>query len=199
LPTLAFDVGGSTLVYWLLLPHFEPTSIWPVLGASLVPVASNVFNFVRRKSFDIVGLFVLLGLLAGLVPAAFGGTQRLLLLRDSFITGSLGIVLIASATVMRRPIGYYVFREFLTANDALPCEHFGVLWRHAFFRRGTRIVTAAWGVLLVGELVLRAFMALNWNVSFVVSASPVIFTIVMLLAGIATAVWLGRAIARALR
>ncbi|HKE37584.1 MAG TPA: hypothetical protein VKB39_09130, partial [Candidatus Baltobacteraceae bacterium] len=95
--------------------------------------------------------------------------------------------------------GYYVIREFLTANDALPEEHFDVLWRTRYFRRGVRAVTTAWGALLLGELVLRAFMAFTMNVGLVVSLSPIIFTSMMLLAGVATAIWLSGAISRALK
>lgn len=199
LPTLAIDVGGTTIVYYSLARFYPNTSIWPILGASLVPAASNIVNLVRRKTVDIVGLLILLGMMGGLIPALFGGTQRLLLIRESFVSGLLGLVLLVSPFVMRKPIGYYVIREFLTANDALPEEHFDVLWRTAYFRHGVRIVTLAWGVLLLGELVLRAFMALTMNVGLVVSVSPVIYTTLMLLAGIATAIWLSGAISRALR
>jgi hypothetical protein len=199
LPTLAIDVGGTTAVYYILSRFYPNTSIWPILGASLVPAVSNVVNLVRRGTVDIVGLLILLGMMGGLVPALFGGTQRLLLIRESFVSGLLGLVLLVSAFVMRKPIGYYVIREFLTANDALPEEHFDVLWRTAYFRHGVRIVTIGWGIVLLGELVLRAFMALTMNVGVVVSVSPVIFTTLMLLAGVATAIWLSGAISRALR
>lgn len=199
LPTLAIDVGGTTIVYYALAHFYPSTSIWPILGASLVPAVSNIVNLVRRKTVDIVGLFILLGMIAGLIPAAFGGTQRMLLIRESFISGLLGLILLFSGFVMRRPIGYYVIREFLTANDALPEEHFEILWRTSYFRRGVRVVTIAWGALLLGELVLRGFMALTMNVGLVVSISPLIFTTLMLLAGIATTIWLSGAISRALR
>jgi hypothetical protein len=199
LPTLAIDVGGTTIVYYALARFYPSTSIWPVLGASLVPAISNIVNLVRRKTVDMVGLLILFGMIAGLIPAAFGGTQRLLLIRESFISGLLGLIFLVSAFVMRRPIGYYVIREFLTANDALPKEHFEVLWRTSYFRRGVRAATMAWGALLLGELVLRGFMALTMNVGLVVSVSPVIYTTLMLLAGVATAIWLSGAISRALR
>jgi hypothetical protein len=199
LPTLAIDVGGTTLVYYVLARFYPSTNIWPILGASLVPAASNVVNLARRRTVDIVGLLILLGMIGGLVPALLGGTQRLLLIRESFVSGLLGLVLLVSPFVMRRPIGYYVIREFLTANDALPEDHFEILWRTAYFRHGVRIVTIAWGALLVGELVLRAFMALTMNVGLVLSISPIIFTLLMLLAGVATAIWLSSAISRALR
>lgn len=197
-PTLVVDVGGTMVVYYLLLPHFTKASIWPILGASLVPALSNAVTFVRRRSWDIVGLLILLGIVGGLVPAALGGTQQLVLIRESFVSGALGVALLVSPFVMPRPIGYYIIREFLTANDALPEAHFEILWRRKSFRQGVAIATIAWGALLVGELGLRAFMAMRLNPAIVLSTSPVIFTTLMLLAGIATAIWLGRAISEAL-
>jgi hypothetical protein len=194
IPTLLFDVGGTMLVYYLLLPHFSKTSLWPLLGASLVPIVSNVWNFARRRTIDIVGILILIGLLAGLAGAAFGGSQRLLLFRESFITGLLGVVLVISPFVMRRPIGYYVMLEFLTANETLPHSHFDILWATPFFRRGVRAVTIGWGLLLLGEFALRGFMAFRMNIAFVLGVSPVIFTLLMLIAGALTALWLSRAI-----
>jgi hypothetical protein len=198
LPTLIVDAGGTTLVYFLLMPHFPETSILPVLGASLVPLASNIVNFVRRRSFDIIGLIILLGLLVGQLPALFGSSQRLLLLRESFLTGLIGVVLIVTTFVMRRPIFYWIMREFLTANDSLPEEHFEILWRTAYFRHGCRTVTIAWGVLLIGEFFLRAFMVMRMNIAFVLGAAPVLLTLLLLIAGAITGVWLSGAIARAL-
>jgi hypothetical protein len=198
LPTLLVDTGGTTLVYFLLLPHFAQTSLWPVLGASLVPAASNIVNFARRRSFDIVGLIILLGLLVGMLPAAFGGSQRLLLLRESFLTGFIGVVLIVTTFVMRKPVFYWVIREFLTANDSLPEEHFEILWRTAYFRHGCRTVTIAWGALLVGEFFLRVFMVMRMNVAFVLGVAPLLLTLLLLIAGAVTGLWLSGAISRAL-
>ncbi len=198
LPTLIFDVGGTTIVYYLLAPHFPSTSIWPIVGASLVPVASNIFNAIRRRSVDIVGLIILLGLIAGIIPTAFGGSQRLLLLRESFFTGLIGLVFFVSAFVMKKPIFYYVMKEFLTANDALPESHFAFLWGSSYFRQGTRIVTFAWGALLLGDFVLRAFIALNMSIGFALGVAPILSTILLLMMGAATGFWLSNAISRAL-
>jgi hypothetical protein len=197
LPTLAFDIAGTMAVYYLLLPYFGSTSVWPVLGASLVPLISNAYNFSRRRSFDVVGIIVLIGLLVGVIPAVMGGSQRLLLVRESFVTGLIGLVLLLSA-VLHRPLAYYVIREFLTANEALPHERWDTLWREGYFRHTIRGITIFWGALLLGEFVARAFMALRMNVAFVLGAAPVLFTILLLIAGLFTAFWLAHAIRVAL-
>ncbi len=198
IPTLILDVGGTMLVYYLLLPHFAKTSVLPLLGASLVPVISNVLNFVRRRSFDIVGLIVLVGLIAGVVGALLGGGQRLLLVRESFVTGILGLVLLISPLLFKKPLGYYIVREFLTANEALPAGRFEVLWRSSYFRRGIRTLTLCWGALLLAEFALRVFMAFTMSIAFVLGASPVMFTVLMLIAGLISALWMGHAIRIAL-
>jgi hypothetical protein len=197
LPTLAFDIAGTMAVYYALLPRFGATSIWPILGASLVPVISNIFNFVRHRSFDVVGIIVLIGLLVGVVPAVLGGSQRLLLLRESFVTGALGVILLLSAA-LHRPLAYYVIREFLTANEALPHERWDVLWKCGFFRHTIRGITLGWGALLLGEFVLRAFMALRWNIAVVLGAGPIFITILLIIAGAITAYFLAHAIRVAL-
>lgn len=197
LPTLAFDIAGTMIVYYALARLLGNASIWPILGASLVPTVSNAYNFARRRTFDIVGLIVLAGLLVGLIPAVFGGSQRLLLMRESFVTGLLGVILIVSA-IRHRPLAYYVIREFLTANEALPHERWDMLWQSGYFRHTIRGITIGWGALLLGEFVLRAFMALRMNIAFVLGAAPVFITILLLLAGVVTAFWLAHAMRVAL-
>jgi hypothetical protein len=197
IPSLLFDVGGTMLVYYLLLPHFGATSLWPVLGASLVPSVSNIYNGVKRRTVDIIGLIVLIGIVAGLLPAAFGGSQRLLLVRESFVTGAIGAGLLVSLA-LHRPAAYYVIREFLTANETLPRERFTMLWKSWTFRNAVRGMTLGWGVLLLCECALRIFMAFRMNIAFVLGAAPVLFTILLLLAGAATAFWLAHAMKAAL-
>lgn len=197
LPTLIFDVGGAMVVYYLLYPHFPKTSILPLLGASLVPVISNVVNFVRRRSLDVIGIIVIIGLLAGVAGALFGGSQRLLLLRESFVTGLLGVILIVSV-VRHKPLAYYAVHEFLTANEALPAERFNAIWQSQYFRRGIRIMTILWGAVLIGDFLLRAFMALTMNIAFVLGVAPIISTVLLLIVGAINAWWLGHAIRIAL-
>lgn len=156
-----------------------------------MPVASNIVNFARRRSIDIIGLIVLLAIVVSLIPAAFGGSQRLLLVRESFLTGLIGLVLVISPFVMRQPVFYYIIREFLTANDTLPEGHFAVLWEIAHFRRGVRVVTVVWGAVLLGDFVMRAFIALRMNVGFALGVAPLLTTILLGMLGLATAIWLG--------
>jgi hypothetical protein len=46
---------------------------------------------VRHRRLDIFGIMMLIGLAAAVLAALLGGGQRLLLIRESFVTGALGL------------------------------------------------------------------------------------------------------------
>jgi hypothetical protein len=197
IPNLIVDIGGTLAVFALLAPHFASSSIIPLLVASLVPLAGNVVSLVRHRRLDIVGIIVLVGLLAGVAGAAFGGTQRLLLIRESFATGAIGLACFISP-VFPRPIAYYVVRHFMTAHEESHGLRFERLCESQLFRRTLRGFTFFWGVLLLAEFGLRVFMALTLPVVFVIAFGPLILNALMLLGGVVSAVWMGRSIHLAL-
>lgn len=197
LPNVILDVGGTIGVFLSLAPHFAASSIVPLLAASLVPIVGIILSVVRKRRVDIIGVIVLVGLLASIAGAAFGGGQRLLLLRESFSTGAIGFALFISP-IFPKPIGYYIIRHFITANETSHGLCFERLYESELFRRTLRETTFFWGVLLLVEFGLRVFMALTLPVVFVVAVSPVILNGLMLFGGIASAYWMSRGIRLAL-
>lgn len=197
LPNIAFDVGGTLAVYYLLLPHFDKTSLWPILAASMVPLVSNVFSWVRKGRVDVVGIIILLGMAGSAIGLAFGGSQRLLLIRESFITGIIGIALLVSPLVLRKPVGYHVLRHFMAGQPGNPIP-FERLWASKGFRRTIRVMTFGWGVLLVAEFCGRVAMALLMPIAFALAVAPLILSLALLIAGAFTAISIGRSIKSAL-
>jgi hypothetical protein len=131
--------------------------------------------------------------LASIAGAAFGGGQRLLLLRESFSTGAIGLALFISP-IFPKPIGYYIVRHFINAHETSHGLCFERLYESRAFRRTLREMTFFWGVLLLGEFALRFFMAVTLPVAVVVSASPVILNVLMLLGAVISAIWMSRGI-----
>lgn len=197
LPSLFVDVGVTMAVYYVLLPHFAKTSLWPLIGASLVPVASNVYVFLKDRKLDMVGILVLVGIVGSVLGIAFGGTQRLLLIRESFITALIGIALMVS-NARPKPLGYYIVYEFMTANESLNPVPFKRLWESRSFRWTIRRGTFLWGLILVGEFALRCFMAFTLPVSLVLGLGPLIFNVLLLGSGVISAFGMSRAIQSAL-
>lgn len=193
IPNVIFDVGATVGVFLTLAPHFAATSIVPLLAASLVPIIGIAFNVFRKRRVDIIGVIVLIGLLASIACAAFGGGQRMLLLRESFSTGAIGLALFISP-VFPKPIGYYIVRYFITAHENSHGVCFERLYESHIFRRTLREMTFFWGVLLLVEFGIRIFMALTLPVAVVVAASPLILNGLMLFGAVASAFWMSHGI-----
>lgn len=198
IPALIIDVGGTMVVYYLLLSHFPSTSLWPLILASLVPVFSNVYDVTKHRKVDVVGVLVLLGIVGSILGISFGGTQKLLLIRESFITCLVGIGLLVSLG-FRKPLGYYLVYEFMTANEKLNPVPFEQLWASRYFRWAIRRGTFLWGLLLIGEFVLRVFLVFTLPVGMVLGVGPLIFNFLLLAAGAISAFGMSRAIRIALK
>ena len=126
-PSLFLSIACTVILYSLLRPHFPPTSIIPLLVASICPVLGNVLSIARHRRLDIFGVMVLIGLAVSIIGVLLGGGPQLLLLRESFVTGASGVVLLASL-VLPKPLGYYFARQLLTANDPERSAAFAALW-----------------------------------------------------------------------
>ena len=189
LPNIIFDVGGTISVFFILSPHFAASSIVPLLAASVVPIAGIIFNVVKKRRVDMIGSIVLLALLASIAGAVFGGSQRLLLLRESLSTGAFGLALSISP-IFPKPIGYYVVRHFIKAHESSHGLCFERLYESRRFRGTLRNMTFFWGLLLLLEFGLRVFMIMTLPVAIVVSASPLILNGLLLVGAVISAFWM---------
>lgn len=164
------------------------TSIVPLLVASLFPVLGNIISILRRHRLDIIGVMILIGLAVSVIAILLGGSPRLLLIRESFTTGAIGLALLVSL-VLPRPLGYSFARQFLTANDPTRVAGFESLWQVPFFRKSLKGGTIFWGTLVLGEFVLRIVMVLTLPVVLVLAISPLLLN--GLLAGgiVVSALW----------
>lgn len=80
-------------------------------------------------------------------------------------------------------------KQFLTGNDAKKEAGFDALWQYPAFRQGIQGGTIFWGLLLLGEFVLRIVMVLLLPVVVVLAISPIVFN-ALILGGIAvSAIW----------
>jgi hypothetical protein len=172
-PSLLISVAGTLIIYSLLRPHFPPTSVLPLLIATLFPLLGNAVSLVRYRRLDIFGVMVLIGLVAGVLAALLGGGQRLLLIRESFVTGAIGLACFVSL-LLPQPLGYYFARQLLTAHDPEKRAGFTALWQEHTFRRAVRVGTIFWGVLLVGDFILAVILVLTLPVVVVLALAPVV-------------------------
>jgi intracellular septation protein A len=142
------------VVYELAEPY---TGGLAALALSAVPPAiEGVWSVVRKKKLDVAAALVLGGIAVSLILIALGGSERVLLLRDSLITSLVGLAIAVSA-FFKRPLLYYLFRQVQGSEPPL---------------REMRVLSAVLGIGLIVEMVVRTAMVFAMTTSRFLLVSP---------------------------
>ncbi len=127
------------------------------LALSAVPPAiEGIWTVVRKRKLDVVAAMVLGGIAVSLLLVALGGSERVLLLRDSLITSIVGLVIALSAA-FPRPILYHLFRQVQGVEPEL---------------RAMRVLSVVLGLGLVVEMAVRTAMVLRMTTDQFLLVSP---------------------------
>jgi hypothetical protein len=147
---LLVDIGLPLAAYYGL--HAAGASDWAALLAATAAAGARVVAVAawsRQTTWFGVVMLVVFGV--GLVLALIGGDARFVLLKDSFTTGLLGMVFLASL-VGRRPLALAAAQ----ASKPGQAEALDRLYRaEPSGRRAFRVSTLGWGLGLVGEAAIR--------------------------------------------
>jgi hypothetical protein len=166
------------LACYVLAKRFvSPSEFTALAFATTFPLLKNVYDILRRHELDPIALLVLLGILASIAALFFGGDPRLLLIRESFLTGAFGIACLLSL-MLPRPMMFYVGRYFIAGHDAERREAFNARWQIPAARRAHRFITIVWGLASLGEFTLRAIMVFKLPSSVVLVVSPILLGLV---------------------
>jgi hypothetical protein len=160
LPTIVVNIVLPTATYFALTSwaHLEPVPALLISG--VWPLAELGYTIRGQRHIDEFSVFVLLGIAVGIVTAVFSQDARAVFLKDSFATGLIGLIMLATL-LFGRPLTFYLGRRFATDGSRIQRDWWDGLWQHAQFRRTQRLLGAAWGLALFGEAAIRA--ALTWR------------------------------------
>jgi len=176
LPTLLI---AAVLPYttYELLTNYEPSmsKVAALAISGSFPAAHNLITLIRRRALDIVGVIVLVGIAVSIVATMLGGGPRMLLIRESFVTGTLGLIALSSF-FWKRPFIFYLAREMSSGQDPALAGRFDELWQRPAGPRTFRIMTFVWGTVWIAEFALRVAMVETLSIPTVLAVSPFIFT-----------------------
>lgn len=150
------DVALPMALYYVLR-SFDVDALWALLAGAVLPALRTGYVLVRHRRIDPVSTFVLTVLLVNSAVAVFSGDARLLLVRSAWITLPLGVVMLVSLLVGRRPL---LFRAACTLQPARAGDLERMWGVSAAFRQRWRTATLWWGagcVLLACAVVVMAF------------------------------------------
>jgi len=145
------------ILYKLSKKYYSPSELTALVFAATFPLGKSAFDLMRRRQLDPISILVLLGIATDGVALSFGGSPRLLLVRESMFTGAFGVACFASL-VLPRPMMFYFNRYFVAGTDPQRQATFNAAWKLREVRFCHRLITIVWGCVFVGELILRIFL-----------------------------------------
>ncbi|KMY54374.1 hypothetical protein AC623_10905 [Bacillus sp. FJAT-27231] len=160
------------VLYHLFLNHFS--SFVSLLLATSVPLLDNLYHIVKHRKADAFGLFMLTGFVLSLLAFLLGGSEKLILMRESLVTGILGLIFIGSL-FYSKPLIYHFAIRFSSNEESEQTDKFANHWEFPYFRFVLRLMTAVWGTALLVEAVLKTILAYELSTSAFLAVSQIIF------------------------
>ncbi|MEU5435471.1 VC0807 family protein [Streptomyces sp. NPDC020719] len=154
-PTILFSVVLPWITYGMLTDH-GMSEVPALLLISAWPVAEIGLYFALHRRVDEFGMMILITLLLSAVSALAYNSAKLLFLKDSALTGLLGLAFLFSLT-LKRPLIFYFGRKFGTDGTREGVAKWNAMWdQYPGFRRTQRKLTVIWGVAFLAEASLKA-------------------------------------------
>lgn len=176
-PTILLNVIMPILTYNYLHNHHH-SQVTSLLAASAWTVFELVLFFVLHRRLDEFGVAVLAFFVLSMIAALGFNSARLLLVKDSVLTGAWGIMLLGSLA-FPKPLMFYFGRKFATDGTAAGVARWNGLWQYEGFRQAQRFLTAVWGVVFCAEAVLRVILSYNVSTSVMVTVNAVLPLVVI--------------------
>jgi hypothetical protein len=167
---LLVNLGGPWLVYRLAEGSMSTTAA--LLLSSLPPILWSLLELVHSRKLDVISLLVLAGIAASVVATLLGGNPRLLLVRESFITGIFGLVFLGSLW-FPRPLMFYIVKATVAKQGMAEAEFAGK-WSIPGFRQTFYLMTVVWGTGLIVQAALQVVLAFTLSIEQDLVVSPIV-------------------------
>jgi len=141
--------------------------------AAIAPALEALVGVLRSRQVNIISLFVLGGLLVGIIALFLGGDPRVVVLRESLFSGVLGLTCFVSL-LFPRPLMFFVGRSLIAGNDPAHIARYNQLWQNSSVRHTTRVCTVVWGAVYSGEFLLHLLLVATLPLAAVVAIGPLL-------------------------
>lgn len=175
-PAFVLELAVNFLLPWLAyrlaLPHVGETGA--LIISAVPPIFWSLIELVRFRRIDALSMMVVAGIMLSIAAMALGGSARMLLLRESLVSGLVGVAFLLTLP-LPRPLIFYLARATVAREMEGGAARFEALWQERpVLVSSMRLMTLVWGVGLTGETALRSWMALTWPIGRFLAISPLI-------------------------
>lgn len=179
--SIVLNMAMPVLLFQLSLHYISRSEYAALVLATLFPLGESAWGLLRQRRLDPIAVMVLLGIVVDAGALALGGSPKLLLVRESFVTGAFGVACFVSLLFTPRPLMYYFGRFFMAGKDPLRRARYEASWSFPEIRRGQRLVTGIWGAVFTGELGLRLAIVFWLSPAAVLVVSPLVMGVLTIL------------------
>jgi hypothetical protein len=168
--TILFNVVLPLVTYFVLTAR-GVSAVVALVASGFWPVLEMGLSFAVQRHIDEFAGISLLFIVLGVVSGLGFHSARLVLVKESVVTGLFGVLSLASLA-FPRPLMFYFGRKFGTDGTAESVAWWNSLWQYPTFRRIQRVITIVWGTVFVVEAVVRVLLTyvLSTSVMAVVSS-----------------------------
>lgn len=152
---LAFvvNVALPAVTYRMALPDWGLSGA--LMASSLPLLGWMTFDFARFRHFDALSAIVLASLAMSLLLLMSPAGRWLREAGEPLVSGFIGVLFLVSLMISR-PLVFYLARSTLAREHQGREQEFDEMWMsRPGLRKSIRVMTAVWGVGLVGECVIR--------------------------------------------
>ncbi len=161
------DLAVNFLMPWILYratrPHVDETHA--IMISASAPMVWGLVQFARSRRVDTFSMLSLGGIALSFAIFAFGGSPKVLLVRESLVIGAIGVVFIVSA-LAGRPLMFEVIRGIAqsmpageTGKLAEAREELESFADAPWFRRFMNTMTVGFGIFAIVEMLVRMGLA----------------------------------------
>ncbi|HKT93338.1 MAG TPA: VC0807 family protein [Paraburkholderia sp.] len=175
-PAFVAELAVNLLLPWVAYRLAEPHwgEVGGLIASAAPPLAWSIVELVRFRRVDALSAVILLGIVLSLLAVAFGGSPRVLLMRESLASGAIGAAFLISL-LAKRPLVFYLTRATVARETREGVARLEQLWNeNASFVAAMRLLTFIWGFGLCLDSALRTYLAATWPIERFLVVSPII-------------------------
>lgn len=175
LSTLIMLIVNVAIPYgcYTLAKVYHASDVIALSVAAVVPTLATLIGVLRSRHFNTISMFVLGGLIMGILMTFLGGDTRLLLIRESFFTAALGVACFISL-LFPRPLMFSLGRSLVAGDDPVHIARYNQSWQNPFARHASRVATIVWGCVYCSDFLLRVLLVFTLPTALVLAVGPVV-------------------------
>jgi hypothetical protein len=170
--TAVFDIGLAIGAFQVVKQMGANDQI-AYLVAGIGPLTMMVITWIRAKKLSGASIVILLFLLLSSAAAFIGGADsRLLIVKDSAVTGGFGLACLVSR-LFPKPLMFYFGAKFATDGTKAGLSYWYGLWQYPDFRKSQYLINNIWGIAFLVEAGLRiviAYTVASFRLAYTISS-----------------------------